>query len=86
MTYQSFLNTFFIKPKDPTTDLGIFTIKGELSDSRSSSNFSFKINIYNNPPHMKDNITDLTIQLGVLSNYTLPDIDDEEGLPIIIIP
>ena len=61
MTYESFLNTFFIEPKDPATDLGNFTIKGELSDSKLSSKFSFKVNTFNNPPHMKDNITDLTI-------------------------
>jgi hypothetical protein len=39
MTYDSFLSTFLIKPLNPVTDLGIFTIKGELSDTRLSNKF-----------------------------------------------
>jgi hypothetical protein len=34
ITYDSFLSTFAIKPTNPATDLGIFTVKGEVSDSK----------------------------------------------------
>jgi hypothetical protein len=64
ISYESFLSTFVIKPSNPATDLGIFIIKGELTDSRLSTDFSFKVEIYNNPPYMKDNIPDFTVKLG----------------------
>ena len=62
--YESFLSTFVIKPTNPATDIGIFIIKGELTDSRLSTDFSFKVEIYNNPPYMKDNISDFTVKIG----------------------
>jgi len=84
--YESFLGCLFIKPTNPDTDLGTFTIKGEVSDNRLSTEFSFKVEVYNNPPYMKDNIPDFTLQLGTPKIYTLPNIEDEEGLSIKIIP
>jgi hypothetical protein len=33
ITYDSQLSTFAIKPVNPATDLGIFTIKGVVTDS-----------------------------------------------------
>jgi hypothetical protein len=61
MSYESFLSIFMIKPTSPATDLGIFTIKGEISDSRLTTEFSFNVEVYNNPPYMKDNIPDFTL-------------------------
>ena len=58
MSYEDFLGSFMIKPTNPATDLGIFSVKGELSDSRLSTEFSFNVEIYNNPPYMKDDIPD----------------------------
>jgi hypothetical protein len=55
------LSTFVIKPTLPATDLGIFTIKGEVSDSQLSLEFSFKVEVFNTPPKMKDKIPDFTL-------------------------
>jgi hypothetical protein len=84
MTYDSFQGAFLIKPTNPATELGFFTIKGELTDSRLSSEFSFLVKIYNNPPQMKETIPELNLYLGTTMNYSLPKIEDEEGLPIKI--
>jgi hypothetical protein len=61
ITFDSLLSTFAIKPVNPATDLGIFTIKGEVTDSQLSIEFSFKVEVYNTPPKMKDKISDLTL-------------------------
>jgi hypothetical protein len=61
ISFDSLLSTFVIKPTLPSSDLGIFTIKGELSDSRLSLEFSFKVEVYNTPPKMKDKIPDFTV-------------------------
>jgi hypothetical protein len=61
ITFNSLSSTFVIHPTLPATDLGIFTIKGEVSDSRLSLEFSFKVEVYNTPPKMKDKIPDLTL-------------------------
>jgi hypothetical protein len=37
MTFDYFLSTFMIRPNNPATDLGIFTIKGEVTDSQLST-------------------------------------------------
>jgi len=34
ITYDSILSNFLIKPTNPAKDLGIFTVKGEVSDSQ----------------------------------------------------
>jgi hypothetical protein len=86
ITYDSILTIFLIRPTNPATDLGIFSIKGEVTDSQLSTEFSFKINVYNSPPTMKDTIPDFTLFLGSLLNYRLPAIEDDEGLPIKIQP
>ena len=84
ITYDSFLSTFAIKPTNPATDLGIFTVKGEVSDSKLLIEFQFKVEAYNTPPKMKDKIPDFTLQLGTPFTYVMPTIEDEEGLPIKI--
>ena len=61
ITYDSLLTSFLIKPTNPATDLGFFIIKGEVTDSHLSTEFSFKINVYNTPPTMKENIPDFTL-------------------------
>ena len=43
MTFNSLLSTFMIKPTNPATDLGIFTIRGEVTDSQLLTEFSFKV-------------------------------------------
>jgi hypothetical protein len=86
ITYDYILTIFFIRPTDPATDLGIFKVTGEVTDSRLSMDFFFKVEIYNNPPIMTEIIPDLTLKLGTLTNYKLPTIYDEEGLPIKIQP
>jgi hypothetical protein len=61
ITYDSLLSTFAIKPVNPATDLGIFIIKGEVTDSQLFIEFSFKVEVYNTPPKIKDKIPDLTL-------------------------
>lgn len=86
VTFNSLLQTFAIKPTNPATDLGMFIVKGTMSDSRLSTEFDFKIEVFNNPPHLKERLADQTVKLGVLSTYTLPSIQDEEGLAVKISP
>jgi hypothetical protein len=54
LAFDNLLSTFVIKPTNPATDLGIFTIKGEISDSQLFTEFTFKVEVYNTPPKMKD--------------------------------
>ena len=61
-------------------------MKGSMSDSRLSTEFDFKIEVLNNPPHLKERLADQSVKLGVLSTYTLPSIQDEEGLAVKISP
>ena len=61
ITYDSLLTIFLIKPTNPATDLGIFSVNGEVSDSRLSVEFTFIVEIYNNPPKMKDKIPDFNL-------------------------
>ena len=61
ITYDSVLTIFLIRPTNPATDIGIFRINGELTDSQLSTEFSFKINVYNTHPTMKDTIPDFTL-------------------------
>jgi hypothetical protein len=89
IAFDSLLSTYVINPTNPATDLGIFTIKGELreidvSDSYLSTEFSFKVEVFNTPPKMKDQIPDFKLYLGTTFTYKLPNIEDEEELPIKI--
>jgi hypothetical protein len=89
ITFDRLLSTYVINPTNPATDLGIFTIKGELreidvSDSYLSTEFSFKVEVFNTPPKMKDQIPDFKLYLGTPLTYKLPNIEDEEELPIKI--
>ena len=91
MTFDSLFSTYVINPTNPATDIGIFTVKGELrevdaSDSFFSTEFSFKVEVYNTPPKMKEQIPDFKLYLGTPFTYKLPNIEDEEGLPIKIQP
>lgn len=61
ITYESLLRKFLIKPTNPATDLGIFTILGEVSDSQLSKEFSIYVEVYNTPPKMKNKIPDFTL-------------------------
>jgi hypothetical protein len=63
VTFNILLSTFMIKPTNPATDLGIFNIKGEITDSQLLTEFSFAIKVFNTPPKMKDKIPDLTVYL-----------------------
>ena len=82
ISYDASLRQFIIKPSNPATDIGVFKVKGILSDSRLSSDFSFTVEVFNNPPSMNGNLADQTIFLSVPSIYTIPKIEDEEGLKI----
>jgi hypothetical protein len=64
----------------------MFIVKGMMSDSRLSTEFDFKLEVFNNPPHLKERLADQTVKLGAVSTYTLPSIEDEEGLPVKMAP
>ena len=58
ITFDHVLRSFSIKPTNPATDLGIFTVKGEVSDSRLFTEFSFKVETYNTPAYLKEKPSD----------------------------
>jgi hypothetical protein len=61
VTFNSLFQTFAIKPTNPATDLGMFIVKGTMSDSRLSTDFDFKIEVSNNPPHLKEKLADQSV-------------------------
>ncbi len=82
MTYNSILSQILIRPKNAATDLGVFRVKGYLSDSHLTSEFSFTLEVFNNPPSMKGYLEDQSVFYEMPSSYTIPVIEDEEGLYI----
>jgi hypothetical protein len=54
ITFDSILNTFVINPANPATDIGMFTVKGLITDTKLSTEFSFKVETFNTPAYMKE--------------------------------
>lgn len=49
MSYSD--DKYTVNPTDPTTDLGIFEVKGYLDDSRLRTDFFFTVTVVNDPPY-----------------------------------
>jgi hypothetical protein len=47
---------FLIKPNNPSSDIGMFTVQGQVSDSRLSTSFKFNIAVTNSPPVFKSQL------------------------------
>jgi len=56
ITFDGIMSTFIIKPRNPATDLGMFTVNGEVSDGALITEFSFKVDVYNTQPTMKEKL------------------------------
>jgi hypothetical protein len=84
--FDIFTNVLHVNPIDPNTDLGIFTVNGFLSDSRLQTPFTFDIEVYNRPPELKSPLEDQSLRVDETKTYTLPSIEDFEGLPVRIEP
>jgi hypothetical protein len=42
---------YTVKPTVPKSDIGLFIIKGQLSDSMADTDFSFSVRVFNDPPY-----------------------------------
>jgi len=42
----------------PGRDIGIFTVKGSLSDTKLKTDFSFNVEVINDPPYFKQALRD----------------------------
>ena len=74
--------SFKISPKNPSTNLGIFNVKGYITDSQLKTDYEFTIEAYNLPPHFKQLPKDLKAVINIQSTFDLPQGEDEEGLDI----
>jgi len=51
--FRSENNSYLIAPVNPANSLGIFNVKGYLTDTRLTADFNFRIEIFNNPQKFK---------------------------------
>ena len=63
------------------SDLGIYTIKGKLWNKFTYTNFTFKINVTNEPPYLsggqiKDEVV---VSLNTIETFNIPSGVDREG-------
>jgi hypothetical protein len=62
----------------PDDHIGTFTIQGELRDFLIGNPFTFKVEVFNDPPFFTEGLTDQTVEYGQELNYQLPTPKDEE--------
>jgi hypothetical protein len=55
VTFRSEDNSYLIAPVNPANSLGIFNVKGYMTDTKLMTDFDFQIEVYNNPPKFKQN-------------------------------
>jgi hypothetical protein len=48
--FDSNKNSFKISPTYPSDSIGIFNVKGYMTDTKLQSDFDFKVEVYNTPP------------------------------------
>lgn len=41
---------YYLRPNNPGYDIGIFLVRGEITDGRASTQFKFFVNVVNDPP------------------------------------
>jgi hypothetical protein len=75
---------YIFKPTNPSRDIGSFTIKGSLSDTKLSTDFVFGVQVVNDPPYFKQALRDQRVVLGDTWTYELPMTEDKELLPVSI--
>ena len=74
--------SFQIAPVNPANSIGIFNVKGYMTDTKLTTDFEFRIEVYNNPPKFKQYPKNLKASILVENTFDLPMGDDEEGLPL----
>jgi len=57
-------------------------VKGYLTDSKLTTDFEFRIEIFNYPPKFKQYPKNLKASILVENTFDLPLADDEEGLSL----
>ncbi len=73
---------YTLKPTVPNSDIGWFIIKGQLSDSKAATDFSFSVNVFNEPPYFKQGLKDQKVKIGLKGTYELPMTEDKELLTV----
>ncbi len=53
VTFDNSDCSFLISPTNPSTSLGIFNVKGYITDSQLLTEYSFTIEVFNLPPKFK---------------------------------
>ncbi len=74
--------SFQISPTNPSTNIGIFNLKGYITDSQLITDYSFTIEVFNLPPKFKQLPKDLKAVINTQMIFDLPEGEDEEGLTI----
>jgi hypothetical protein len=72
------------KPTLPTYHIGLFSIKGQLTDSRLTLPFKFNVIVTNDAPIFKEFPENQRVELNTIKEYKLPDIIELEKLPVSI--
>lgn len=68
---------YTFKPK-AKNHVGLFSVKGILSNKYNSLNYEFKVNVINDPPFMTSVPKDEYVLVDATSTVTLSDPDDKE--------
>ena len=82
VNFKSSDYSFQITPVNPSNSLGMFNVKGYLTDSKLTTDFEFRIEVFNQPPKFKQYPKNLKASIIVENTFDLPLGDDEEGLPL----
>ena len=82
VTFKSSDYSFQITPVNPSNSIGMFNVKGYLSDLKLTTDFEFSIEVFNQPPKFKQYPKNLKASIIVENTFDLPLGDDEEGLPL----
>jgi hypothetical protein len=53
-----------------------------LSDSKAATDFSFSVNVFNEPPYFKQGLKDQKVKIGLKGTYELPMTEDKELLTV----
>ncbi len=74
--------TFKFKPTQPYFQIGVFSVKGLLTDSRLTLPFKFNVLVTNDPPVFKSIPEIQKVEIYTIKEYRLPDIIELEKLPV----
>lgn len=64
--------SFQISPTNPSTNIGIFNVKGYITDSQLITDYSFTIEVFNLPPKFKQLPKDLKAVINTQMIFDLP--------------